>query len=57
MSVEKLAYTLGEAAEALTLGRSTVWKLVKAGKLRVVRVGSRALVPVKELQRFLEGQK
>ena len=57
MSVEKLAYTLEETAKALTLSRATVFKLVKSGRLRAVRVGSRALIPVKELQRFLDGER
>lgn len=57
MSVEKLAYTLDETAKALTLSRATVFKLVKSGRLRAVRVGSRALIPVRELERFLEVSK
>lgn len=55
MPTEPLVYTLEEAANALTLGRSTVWKLVRQGRLRVVRVGKRVLVPKKEIDRLLNG--
>lgn len=57
MSDIKLVFTLDEAARALTLSRSSVFKLVKSGRLRAVRVGSRALIPRKELERFLNGER
>lgn len=35
-----------DAAVALGIGRSPAWELVRTGKLRTVRIGTRRLVPV-----------
>ena len=50
---EKLAYTIAEAAEALTLHPSTVKELVQERRLKVVRVGRRVIVPRWALDEFL----
>lgn len=52
--IQKLAYTVEEAAEALSLGRTNTFALIKEGRLQVVRIGKRVLVPVFELQAFLQ---
>lgn len=49
-----LVLTLEEAAEVLHCGRSTMFEMVNAGKIRTVQVGRKRLVPVKEIERFLE---
>jgi len=52
-SIPKLAYSVEEAAEALSLGRTKTFALIKEGRLRVIRLGKRVVVPVTELQDFL----
>jgi len=43
-----------EGIEILGLGMSTYKVLVKAGEIREVRVGSRALLPMSEVERFIK---
>jgi excisionase family DNA binding protein len=44
-----LAVTLEEAAEILHCGRTTMFSLVKDGKVKTVPVGRKRLVAIKEL--------
>lgn len=53
--VERLAYTIGEACEATTLGRSKLLELVYDGTLRSRTVGRRRLIPADALREFIEG--
>jgi len=52
--LEPKAVNLKEAAQALGVHPHTLKMLIADGRLRVVRVGRRYLVPVSELERFLE---
>jgi excisionase family DNA binding protein len=52
--VPRLALRPQEAAEALGVSRDTFDALVADGRVRVVRIGRRVVVPVRELERFLE---
>jgi excisionase family DNA binding protein len=42
---EKRAYRVKEATVAYRLSHSTIYKLMKAGKLRTVKIGGRRLIP------------
>jgi excisionase family DNA binding protein len=53
-TVPKLALSIAEAADALALSARTVEELVKLGRLPVVRVGRRVLLPVAGLQTWLD---
>jgi|GEM_PF-1473236 len=48
-----LAMTVEEAAEVLRLSRCTVLDLIGEGRLRVVRVGRRIIIPAKAIEAFL----
>ena len=50
---EKLAYSITEAAEAMSLSRSAVKELVYQNKLGSVRVGRRRIIPRWALEQFL----
>ena len=52
--IPKLAYTVEEAAEALNLGRSLTFALINEGRLHTVRLGRKIIIPVTELQAFLD---
>jgi len=52
-SGERRAYRIDEAAAAIGLSRSTLYKLIAAGTLRSVKVGGRRLVPVASLEALL----
>jgi excisionase family DNA binding protein len=50
---QPLAFSVEDAARALGIGRTITFRLIKEGKLAVVRVGRRTLVPVQEVEAFL----
>lgn len=51
---ETLLVGVREAAQALGLGRDTTYELVRANRLRAVRVGRRILIARAELDAFVE---
>jgi len=48
--------TLTDAAATLSLGKTTLRKLIDAGDIRVVRIGGLVRVPRSEIQRWIESQ-
>ena len=48
-----LAYRVPRAAQLLGVCENTCWSLIRQGRLGVVRVGRRVLIPHEELVRFL----
>ncbi|MGE0742299.1 MAG: helix-turn-helix domain-containing protein [Hyphomonadaceae bacterium] len=50
---EKLAYGIKEAASALGVSKTTIWRAMKEGKLSAVKVGNRTLIKTEALQAWL----
>ena len=50
---EKLAYGIKEAASALGVSKTTIWRAMKEGKLSAVKVGNRTLIKTDALQAWL----
>ena len=50
----RLLLTIRETADALGLGRSTVYELITAGELEVVRIGRSARIPVAAVEQFVQ---
>lgn len=48
-----LTISVDEALRTLSVGRTFFYSLVKAGDIRLIKVGSRSLVPCAELSRFV----
>lgn len=48
----RILVTVEEAAEALRVGRTTVFHLIRTGELDSVRIGRLRRVPLDELRRF-----
>jgi len=48
-SIECLAVTIPQVARCLSVGRSTVYKLINSGELPVIKIGKRTLVPMAAL--------
>lgn len=46
------ARRIPEACEALGIGRSTIYKLAKQNKLKLVRIAGRTVVPETEIERL-----
>jgi hypothetical protein len=49
VTVDEARYRLGN------LGKTLFYDLVKQGKIRVVKIGNRTVVPVSEIDRLLSG--
>ena len=50
----KLAYSIPEACKVLGLGRTTLYKLVRAGEIPCVRIGEkRLLIPADAMREWL----
>lgn len=54
VEVQAVVYRVEEAAAALRLSRSLVYELIRSGRLRTVKQGSRRLVPVAALTEYVE---
>jgi excisionase family DNA binding protein len=54
ISIERAAYSIPEVMLKTGLGRDTVYKLIKTGKLRARKVGKRTLVTSSDLNSFLD---
>jgi len=52
---DRLAWPVKEGAHRLGIGRSTVYKLASQGKLRLIKVGGRTLLPDAEISRLVNG--
>jgi excisionase family DNA binding protein len=52
---ERRALSIGEVARTCGLSRSTLYRLLKSGKLTTVKVGARRLVPIHAIDALLNG--
>lgn len=52
--MDKLLFTPEEAARRLSVGRSTVYELISAGRLRSVRIGASRRIPAAALVDFID---
>ncbi|MEJ8568280.1 helix-turn-helix transcriptional regulator [Elongatibacter sediminis] len=51
-TAQPLFSSIPDAARRLGVGRTKVYELIQAGKLRPVKLGTRTLLPEGELQKF-----
>lgn len=49
-----LAYSVREAAQALSIGRTRVYELISTGQLHAVKLGRRTLIPRNALLALLD---
>lgn len=54
-TMERLAYSVREAAEALGVSSRTIVREIRRGHLRAVRVSRRVVIPADALAQFLQG--
>lgn len=55
LNSEKRAYSVAEACKATSLGRTTIFAHISAGRLRAKRVGGRTLIPAESLRELIYG--
>ena len=53
IKIPRLAYSIGETADKLSMCQRSVWYLVRSGRLRFCRIGRRFLIPHSEIERLL----
>ncbi len=51
--VERIAYTIQEACEALRIGRTKLYELIGQRKIKAVALGGKTLIPRSEIEAFL----
>lgn len=51
-----VAYSIKKACEITSLGKTTLYRQAQLGKLRLVRIGGRTVVPADSLRAFLNGE-
>ena len=51
---DKLVYSVNEAAELLSIGRTMLYDLMREGRLPSLKVGHRRLIARADLERFVE---
>ncbi len=52
----KIAYSIREACQVSSLGRTTIYNHIAAGRLRATRVGGRTIIPADALHALIEGE-
>ncbi|UZX15689.1 helix-turn-helix domain-containing protein [Thermus sp. PS18] len=55
-SLDRLALSPEQVAQALGISVFTLYKLLHTGRIRHVRVGRRILIPIAALEAFLNGE-
>lgn len=52
----KLAYSIQEAVQASSLGRTTIYSHIKAGRLKATRIAGRTVIPADSLHALINGE-
>lgn len=52
-TAERLTVRVSEAAEMLSIGRSTLYQLIGAGHIATIKAGRTTLVPVESIKHFI----
>jgi excisionase family DNA binding protein len=55
-NVPKLGYSIAEAVQASSLGRSTLYAHISAGRLKANRIGGRTVIPAESLHALIAGE-
>ena len=53
-SLPKLAYSITEAMAVIGIGRTMLYEQIKAGNIRIVKVGRRTLITAAAISEWLE---
>lgn len=52
-ALDPLLHRIPDACRRIGVSRTTLYELIKAGEVRPVKIGSRCLIPEKDLQRVV----
>ncbi len=51
---QRLAYSITAATEAVSIGRSTLYKEISSGRLKSLKIGGRTLIAAEDLTAWLD---
>ena len=54
--MEPITTSINDAAKALSLGRTSIYALIRDGRLETVKLGRRTLVRIASIRQLLERQ-
>jgi excisionase family DNA binding protein len=54
-TVERQGYNVSESARIVGVGRTTMHKMIREGRIRPVKIGTRTVIPKSEIDRLLNG--
>ena len=54
--MEPLAISINQTAKALSIGRSSVYALLKSGRLEAIKIGRRTLLTTESIKRLSQPQ-
>ncbi len=52
--VKPMVVGVGDAMKMLSIGRTKLYDLINTGELKTVRIGSRTLIKVADIEAFIE---
>lgn len=52
--MQPIVTSINETAKALSLGRTSIYALIRQGRLETVKMGRRTLVKVESIRRLIE---
>lgn len=52
-AIPKRAYSISQVCEASSLGKSSIYEHIRAGRLKAKRIGGRTIVPAEALDEFI----
>ena len=55
LTPERLAYSIRQACDASSLGRTTLYAHIAAGRLKAIRIGGRTVIPAQSLHSLISG--
>ncbi len=54
MTATRMLYDINETGQALSVGRTMVYKLIESGDLPTVKIGRRCLIPADGIENYIE---
>ena len=55
-NIEPIAFRINDAARLAGLGRTSIYELIKTGRLKTAKIAGRRLVPISALRHLIGGQ-
>ena len=54
-TLEPLAYSIADASKVSSLGKTSIYTLIRTGRLESRKIGNRTVIPAQSLRRLIDG--